>query len=72
MSTKELQQELSALVDKFNQALADAEAFATEHKLSFHIEPSYGMGGTFKGREVGELGEWGETSDGWYASSQSC
>lgn len=72
MSTKELQQELAALVSKFESALAEAEAFATEHKLSFRIDPCYGAGATFDGAEVGETNEWGEETYGWFASSQSC
>lgn len=71
MSTKELQQELAALVNKFNSALAEAEAFATEHKLSFRIEPCYGAGASFDGAEVGEENYQGN-EDGWFASSQSC
>lgn len=72
MERKEATVELARLVKAFNDALTEAESFATEHKLSFRIDPSYGMGGTFDGESVGEKDEWGEESDGWFASSQSC
>lgn len=66
---------LAKLVEKFENALAEAEAYAKEHDLSFSIEPSYGMGGRFlkvesewqaeaTGMDIGEYG--------WYASSMSC
>lgn len=63
---------LATLVAAFNKALAEAENFAIKHKLDFSISPSYGMGGYFDGEQVGEKNEWGEESDGWNPSSQSC
>jgi hypothetical protein len=72
MSTKELQAQLSELVRKFNAALAEAEAFAIEHKLGFSLSPAYGMGGYFDGEQVGQMGGYGEESDGWNPSSQGC
>jgi hypothetical protein len=61
MSNKELNAQLAVLVSEFEAALSKAECFAMEHNLSFHITPTYGMGGTYDGTE----GEW-------FASSQSC
>lgn len=54
MSTKELQAQLEQLVSKFEAALSEAVDFATEHKLSFNLEPTYGAGCTFNGESVGE------------------
>ncbi len=61
MSTKELQQELAALVLTAKEALWAAERFADKHNLDFHFSPEYGMGGRYDG----EAGEWNP-------SSQSC
>ncbi len=72
MTDYEANKKLSELVAAFQQALSEAEKFATEHKLSFSIEPTYGMGGYFDGAEVGTKNEWGDDCDGWFASSMSC
>ena len=72
MDKQEASKRLATLVAAFNSALNEAESFAIEHKLSFRINPSYGMGGTFDGEEYGQLNEYDEESDGWYSSSQSC
>lgn len=53
--------ELEEKVNAFNTALAEAEAIANKHNLTFNIYPAYGMGGTYDGEE----GEWSP-------SSQSC
>lgn len=71
MDKQEASKKLSELVDTFNKALREAEAFATEHKLSFSIDPCYGAGASFDGNDVGEENYQGNV-DGWYASSQSC
>lgn len=72
MSTKELNAKLAALVQEVYDALRAAEDFAEEHKLGFSFSPAYGMGGYFDGEQVGGTNEWGDESDGWNPSSQSC
>jgi hypothetical protein len=72
MEKQEASKKLSELVAEAKQALFDACDFAQEHGLSFTFEPTYGMGGTFNGNDVGKTNEYGEESDGWYASSLSC
>lgn len=71
MNKQEANKKLSEMVETFNKALRDAEAFATEHKLSFSIDPCYGAGASFDGAEVG-IENYQGNEDGWYASSQSC
>lgn len=67
MSTKELQQELAALVNAAEEALSKATSFADEHKLSFSYSPAYGMGGYYNSNPEDR---WQEL--GWNPSSQSC
>ena len=43
------------------KAIAEAEAHADKHNLSFDIYPAYGMGGHYDGEE-----------GKWYPSSESC
>lgn len=62
------QEAAAKLVANFNNALNEAEAFADEHGLDFHISPEYGMGGTYYGE--GHEYTWAE--QGWNPSSQSC
>jgi hypothetical protein len=50
---------IAAKVEAARELISEAEALATEHKLTFSWDLSYGMGGWF------ESGEW-------QASSQSC
>lgn len=74
MSTKEHNEELARLVKAFEDALSAAEAYATEHDLSFNISPEYGMGGYFAkivGWKASDLGVE-EGTFGWYASSVGC
>lgn len=52
--------ELEEKVNAFHTALAEAEAIANKHNLSFNIYPAYGMGGTYDGEE----GEWSPSSQG--------
>jgi hypothetical protein len=63
--------ELQRLLDEADSALKKATEFAREHNMSFSYEgPSYGMGGLFDPEET--TNQYGDESDGWQASSQSC
>ena len=63
---------LHALLDAADAKLAEVVAFAREKEIQFYYDgPAYGMGGSFY-PEKKKNGEWGEDSDGWQASSQSC
>lgn len=69
--------QLQEKVDAFNAALDEAIEIANQYGLEFHIEPTYGMGGTYSGQGKSEspereYDEWDDDSWGWYASSQSC
>jgi serine phosphatase RsbU (regulator of sigma subunit) len=64
LEKQRLNAELSVLVQAFENALSEAEAFADKHKLSFSIYPAYGMGGQYYGCTNNE--------DGWMPSSQGC
>lgn len=67
-----------ALVAQLNQLVSDADAklkeateFAKLHGLEFNWEgPAYGMGGYFDPER--KETNYGDESDGWQASSQSC
>lgn len=63
---------VAGLISDAMELINMAESIAIEHKLSFSVDIAYGMGGTFDGAAVGEPDEWGNESDGWYPSSQSC
>lgn len=61
MTDQEKQAELVRLIEAAHAALAEAEAFANEHELTFAFTVAYGMGGYYDG-EDGE----------WTSSSQNC
>jgi hypothetical protein len=69
ITKEEAMELLSAKVAEFEKVLAQAEAIADEHGLSFHICPEYGMGGTYEGGEP--KSGWYYTH-GWNPSSGSC
>lgn len=59
LTEEEAAQLISAKVDAAHALIREAEALATEYKLTFSSDIAYGMGGWF------ESGEW-------HPSSQSC
>lgn len=62
---------LEAMLKEADDKLKEAVAFAREKNIQFYYEgPSYGMGGSFYPER--EEGKYGEVSNGWQASSQSC
>lgn len=65
--------EINRLLDEAQDFVYKAEAIADEHGLEFSMNlGGYGMGGRYDGTPEGKLDEWGDESDGWHASSQSC
>jgi hypothetical protein len=68
------QQELSDLIARAEEALADCTKFADKYHLSFGWSPAYGMGGYYYGDPKDKVDKYGEdrTENGWRASSQSC
>lgn len=63
--------QLELLVSAAEAKLDEAVEFARANNLSFNWEgPAYGMGGSFDPEETKD--EWGEDTNGWQASSQSC
>lgn len=76
--TKE--QAKQAIAEKVAAAYAlinEAEAIADENEVSFRLEVSYGMGGTFYPKDEYNMyykEDWDEASEtgAWRASSQSC
>ncbi len=77
LTQQEANAHLSKLVADFNTCLHQAEAFADEYRLSFCIEPAYGMGGCYNGDRFDEggftkLDHYGDELGGWHSSSQSC
>lgn len=66
---------LAARIEEFNEALRKAQEIADENGLTFHIYPSYGMGGIYEGKgycdDDGEEGRAREEGI-WLASSNSC
>ena len=63
--------ELQKLLNEADAALKKAADFARAHNMSFSYEgPSYGMGGWFDPEET--TNQYGDETDGWQASSQSC
>lgn len=58
-------------LDAANKALEEAATIAREHNTSFSWSgPTYGMGGYFDPES--DTDQWGEPTDGWLASSNSC
>lgn len=77
--TKSIEQEraatLAKLVSDVYVAVNEATDYADEHKLSFSLDITYGMGGTYDGDEDNRyVPDYVAASDhdGWYPSSQSC
>jgi hypothetical protein len=68
----EKQRELNAMVSKVLEDLNKCEAFADEHKLSFHFSPAYGMGGYYEGNPEERYSEYGDDPQAWQPSSQGC
>jgi hypothetical protein len=76
------QQQLDAAVAKIDQAIADAIFVADEYGISFDLDVSYGMGGTYYPPAIlqdEEDGSWlveeyylDAEQGGWVASSQTC
>ena len=76
LTKEEATKKLAELVAAAYAAVNEATAFADEHKLSFHFEITYGMGGTYDGDvENRYLPDYVYSADehhGWYPCSQSC
>jgi len=82
MSDLTPKQQLAAAVAKIDEAIAEAIAIADEHGLSFDLDVSYGMGGTYYPPAIlqdEEEGSWlieeyylDADQGGWVASSQTC
>lgn len=82
MSELTPKQKLAEAVRKIDQAVADAMSIADEHGLSFNLDVSYGMGGTYYPPAIlqdEEEGSWlvdeyylDADQGGWVASSQTC
>ena len=64
------------IAEKTNAAMAlvrEAEEIAKEHKLDFHFDVAYGMGGWYNGDEDWDDSDCYDNEDrGWNPSSQSC
>lgn len=82
MSELTPREQLAVAVNKIDQAIADAIAIDDEHGLSFDLDVSYGMGGTYYPPSMlqdEEDGSWlveeyylDANQGGWVASSQTC
>lgn len=68
LSREDAEKLMHEKVSEAYAALAEAEALADAHKLSFSFSPCYGMGG----RYYGDPEDYNDECDGWYPSSQSC
>lgn len=74
------QQQLDAAVAKIEQAIADAIFIADEYGISFDLDVSYGMGGTYyppvllQGDESWAVDAYylDAQEGGWVASSETC
>lgn len=60
MTKLDPQKRMDELDEAISKAIAEAEAHAYKHNLSFDIYPAYGMGGYYNGEE----GEWHPSSEG--------
>lgn len=70
---QEAVKEINRLLEEAQKLVYEAESIADEHELSFSMNlGGYGMGGSYDGSPEGKVDEWGDESDGWNASSQSC
>jgi len=70
-ASPETVKKLQLLMDEAEAKLREAAEFARANDLSFTVDgPSYGMGGTFDPDRTED--NYGNESDGWLASSQSC
>lgn len=68
---KEAYTKISNLIAQADANIAEAVRIAREAGVEFSWEgPAYGMGGYFDPARTED--EYGDESDGWLASSQSC
>lgn len=64
-------QKIQELLKEAEAKLQEAEQLARETEQGFYWDgPAYGMGGWFDPNVT--TNEWGEETDGWRASSNSC
>lgn len=71
MDKKEANAKISSLLAQADAKLEEAAKIAREAGVSFSWSgPAYGMGGYFE--PEGHTDQWGDETDGWMASSQSC
>lgn len=76
LTKEEANKLLASKVKEFALALSEAEDIADAYGLDFSINPTYGAGASFTGRNAIENpeAEWesSDGSNGWSASSTSC
>ena len=71
--SKQVMQQIRALVDEAEGLISEAEALAEEHGLEFTMNlGGYGMGGTYYSEAYIEREGLRYSEPGWNASSQSC
>ena len=68
---KEAEAKINALLAEADAKLVEAAQIADEAGVDFYWSgPDYGMGGYYTPEE--KTNEWGESTSGWQASSNSC
>lgn len=72
MDKKQATEAIAVHVNEAYAAIAKAEEIALASGVSFRFETTYGAGASFCPDRVGEEDDYGNESDGWLASSQSC
>jgi hypothetical protein len=74
MYSKKEVEDLAAKVQEIHRLIAEAEAFADLHQISFHLRPSFGVGGMYSPQtpEDDNLASWNPSSGGWLPSNQNC
>lgn len=68
---KEAEAKINALLAEADAKLVEAAQIADEAGVDFYWSgPDYGMGGYYVPEE--KANDWGESTSGWQASSNSC
>lgn len=75
MYTKKETEELANKVNEIHKLIDEAQAFADQHQISFALQPSFGIGGTYYPQTPPpeqKIEEWNPSFTGWLPSNSNC
>ena len=73
LTDEEKAAKIAELKSRLDALYKEIEATCKDLNVSFHCDgPTYGAGFSYDPEDIEIENYWGETSDGWYSSSQGC